>query len=293
MRESTMRRSIRTRSEPRDDATGPQRRYDFHIHSRASDGIHTPAEILRISRDSGIAAISITDHDTVDAYRELEGEPRAVGDPWVLAGVELSTNLGDSEAHIIGYFPRGITPQIAGYVEDILLRRHRRIRSGITKLRERGIDISWEDCAAIATGRVVNLNHLAQVLVSERYILRAHRAYEKLAGVVPLPEPRAEDAVRAVGDLGGISVWAHPGKDQVAAHLTALERAGLSGVEVFIPRRTRKESRELAEAVHARGLLVTGGSDGHGADALGKFRVEEPSIRQFLERVAGSVPGSL
>ena len=272
--------------------------FDFHLHTRYSDGTRSPSDALDLAARAGLAGISITDHDTVDAY--LEDPPASqVGartsstertQPWVLPGVEFSTRLDDDEVHILGYFPAGISSAVTVYVEDILARRERRIRAAIRKLRERALDISWEECFHRASGRVVNKSHLAEELVEKRYVGRAHRAYAELLGpeVVPLPEDRAEDVVGAVGDLGGISVWAHPSAKQLAARAERLREAGLDGVEIFIPRRKPKERHELASEARNRGLLVTGGSDWHGKKSgpnLGSFRVAEANVADFLDRL--------
>lgn len=271
-----------------------RRSFDFHIHTRASDGAHEPLEVLRRAAAAGIDGISITDHDTIDAYDSLPQGPLA---PRVLPGVELSTRLGENEAHILGYFPAGIPGAAREYVEGLLSQRRGRISEGVDKLRERGLDISWSDCERQATGRVVSRSHLALALVEKRYIGRAHRAYPDFAGpkVVPLPGEPAESAIRRLRELGAVPVWAHPSAEQIEAHLDRLVEAGLEGVEVHIPRRPPPQRRALAEAVRARGLLVTGGSDWHGHPCgkgaarprleLGRFRVGEESVGELLERI--------
>jgi predicted metal-dependent phosphoesterase TrpH len=272
--------------------------FDFHMHTRYSDGSRTPSEILDLAASSGLEGISITDHDTVDGYsEELHGSPDyekrlSTGGlhPWILPGVEFSTRLDDDEVHILGYFPAGISSSVSAYVEGILLSREERIRRAIRNLRERSLDITWEECARRAGGRVVNKSHLAEELLAKRYVGRVHRAYTELLGpeVVPLPECHAEDVVRAVGDLGGISVWAHPSAKQLTGYAERLRQGGLDGVEIFIPRRKPRERHELAAQARSWGLLVTGGSDWHGKKSgpnLGSFRVAEENVVAFLERV--------
>lgn len=265
--------------------------YDFHIHTTCSDGADSPGEVLRKAEEAGLAGLSITDHDTVDAYAvpEVAGRTRDRPEtPWVLPGVELSTRLGESEAHIIGYFPGGITADIAAYIEDVLEKRRARIARGVRLLREKGYDVSLAECQAVATGRVVNLQHLARVLVARRYVGRTHRAYDRILSVVPLPEIEAGETVRRVRDLGGLAVWAHPARHSVEKHIEELAQEGLEGVEVAIPRRKRSEWKPLAEEVRTRGLLVTGGSDCHGGnpgEKLGAFRVGESLLEEFLERL--------
>lgn len=278
-------------SETRDVRRGPEATFDFHIHTSCSDGSLSAQEVVRAAREAGLEGIAITDHDTVDAYGQLTQEAlQGEGGPWIVPGVEISTRLHEGEAHILGYFPGGVSAMVECFVEDVLRRRGRRIREGIVRLRERGLDITWEDCRSLARGRVISLSHVARALVAKRYLVRPHRAYEHLLqdGTVPLPDVGAEEAVAALRKLGAISIWAHPGQKQIESGLEALIQAGIDGVEVYIPRRRAAESRRLAEEVRARGLLVTGGSDSHGGrpgEAPGRFRVRETTVFEFLERL--------
>lgn len=264
--------------------------FDFHLHTTASDGACGPAEVFRRAREAGLSGIAITDHDTIDALDALAGDGGMPASPWVLPGIEVSTRLGAGEVHILGYFPAGLPAGLRAYAERIIAARRRRIAAGITRLRERGIDIAWEDCARVATGRVVSRSHVARILVAKRYAGRAGRAYRDFLGpdVVPLPDEDARDAVRTLRSLGGIAVWAHPSREQLAAGLDELVAAGLEGLEVLTPRRTRQEMRDVGEAARRKGLLATGGSDwhgNHGGPELGTFRVGEASVEDFLARL--------
>jgi len=266
--------------------------FDFHIHTESSDGLFSGRDVIRRAAEAGLRAISITDHDTVDAYRELGGPGAAggAGLPALLPGVEVSTRLGEEEAHILGYFAGGISPGVEAWLEGIIEARRRRVGEAIRRLRERGLDVAWKDCEAAARGRIVNRTHIANVLVSKRYVLKPARAYAVYLGrdTVPLPEPSAEDTVASIASLGGISVWAHPGVRSFGERIDGLAAAGLAGVEVHTPRRRRADARILLEGARARGLLVTGGSDWHGFERgpqLGKFRVGRDRVGEFLERV--------
>jgi predicted metal-dependent phosphoesterase TrpH len=268
--------------------------FDFHIHTESSDGLHPARDVLRRAGEAGLRAISITDHDTVDAYRDLggAGSSSAAGLPAVVPGVEVSTRFGEEEAHILGYFAAGISGAVEAWLEGIIEARRRRMGEAIRKLRERGLDVAWTECAAAARGRVVSRTHLASLLVAKRYVLRPARAYAVYLGrdTVPLPEPSAEDTVASISALGGLAVWAHPGVRSFQGGIDRLAGAGLSGVEVHTPRRKRADARLLLEAARSRGLLVTGGSDWHGfkpGPELGRFRVAAEGVGDFLARVLG------
>src|SRR5688572_4364963 len=152
--------------------------FDFHIHTESSDGLHAARDVMRRAGEAGLRAISITDHDTVDAYREIGASPPA-GAAWptLLPGAEASTRVGEEEAHILGYFAGGITPAVEAWLERVIEARHRRMVEGIRRLRERGLDVAWSDCAAAARGRIVSRTHIANVLVAKRYVLKPARAY--------------------------------------------------------------------------------------------------------------------
>ncbi|HVR76604.1 MAG TPA: hypothetical protein VMT52_19905 [Planctomycetota bacterium] len=268
---------------------GATRGFDFHLHTRSSDGYFSTAELLRMASDVALAGISITDHDTVDAYRDPAAS-QAGGGPWLLQGVEVSTRFDGEEMHVLGYFPAGADGGVVKYLEGVIAGRNRRVARGIVNLRERGLDISYEECARLASGRIVSRSHMAQVLVAKRYVARPHSAYADLLGsaVVPLPEDGAEDVIAEIGRLGGLSVWAHPDPRRFDEQVHRLVDAGLDGVEAFVPRLRPADRARMAARARSLGLLVTGGSDWHGwpqARALGGFRVGESDVAEFLARI--------
>jgi hypothetical protein len=212
----------------------------------------------------------------------------------VLPGVEISAVLGESEVHVLGYFPAGFPPAVKDYVEEVLLRRRRRISAAIRKLRERGLDVSLEELKALARSRVVGLGHLAELLVKKRYCGTLHSAFHRFLGpgALPLPEDPAQDVVARISGFGGLAVWAHPGKSQLAEGLGPLVDAGLAGVEAFIPRKSAREQKALARYAKERGLFVTGGSDSHGKKPgalVGEFQVRESAVLEFLDRIGWSI----
>ncbi|MBI4603806.1 MAG: PHP domain-containing protein [Planctomycetes bacterium] len=271
--------------------------FDFHIHTCCSDGTASPAEVLRLAAAAGLEGVSITDHDTLDAYAALEEAPAAASLPWVLPGVEISASLAGEEVHFLGYFPDGIPEGARPYVEDVLRRRRGRIARGIARLRERGFDVSLSDLEALSSGRVLARSHMAEVLVRKRYFGRRHAAYAEVLGpeVVPLPDPEAQDVVGELRRLGGIPVWAHPPPRLFEARAGELRELGLAGAEVLVPRRRASERQRMLALARDLGLLVTGGSDFHGGDggvALGVFRVAAAQVGDLLARIGrgGSAP---
>ena len=76
------------------------KRIDLHVHTTASDGTVSPAEAVKLAHETGLAAIAITDHDTVSGYAEAAeaGEKYGVE---VVPGIEISTKYGRA-GHILG-----------------------------------------------------------------------------------------------------------------------------------------------------------------------------------------------
>ncbi len=269
--------------------------YDFHLHTECSDGQISPEELWQHARERGLTGISITDHDTIDAYDRLEDAPlighanRPRGELWLLPGVEFSTSTNGEELHVLGYFPQGVSSGLRGFVEEILAGRERRMARGIRGLRERGIDISLTECRKEARGRALSRTHVAEVLWRKRYVQRPRQAYAHLLGqgVFPSSEADTAEVIGRIGELGGVSVWAHPKEAQLERRLESLVSAGLHGVEVYTPWRQKGERLRILRTVESLGLLVTAGSDWHGQTGVraGRFRAEERLVREFLGRI--------
>jgi 3',5'-nucleoside bisphosphate phosphatase len=261
--------------------------FDFHLHTNRSDGACPPAEVMEAARHAGLAGISITDHDTVDAYDDLAADLRE--GPRVLPGIEVSTSRDGVEIHILGYFPDGLPPGLRDFTRRLVAERLERIRVGVNRLAEKGICLSWDEVLAEAGGPVVSRGHLAQLLLKKGYIPSIYAAFPTLLGPERIPPPGIDsrEAVREILRLGGIPIWAHTIPDHLERFLEGLVEAGLAGLEILTPRRRYAEMKRLRSAIEGRNLLVTGGSDWHGIgeDPLGRFSVEAEAVGDFLRAI--------
>jgi 3',5'-nucleoside bisphosphate phosphatase len=264
-----------------------EERFDFHIHTRASDGTLSPREVGAVAARSGLAGISYTDHDTVAAYPDL---PVGMGQasPKVLPGIEVSASIDGTEIHILGYFPGGFPAGLEPMVRTLLEDRARRIREGLRNLVERGVDIGWAELAAEAAGGVMSRGHLAQILVRKGYVKNVCKAFPSLLGpdVIRPPSADGREVVKEVLRLGGIPVWAHPMVDHMG-FLDGLREAGLAGFELHTAWRRATETRKLRRKISGSGLLVTGGSDWHGLieEKLGAWSVGREEVTDFLRTI--------
>jgi predicted metal-dependent phosphoesterase TrpH len=249
-------------------------RIDLHSHSNASDGTDPPAEVMRRARAAGLDVIALTDHDT---RAGIDQARRALPAGLTLVpGMELSCRLDGHSVHLLAYHADPAHAGLAEQLQAITTDRLRRARDMVAKLRDLGVDITWEQVAAIAGGGVVGRPHIARAMVEAGAIARPQqaftpdwigpggRAYVSRYALDP------EEAVRLVTAAGGVSVLAHPGAPQRGwvigdEVIERLARAGLGGLEVAHPDQDDAQRVRLAALAVSLGLVSSGGSDDHGA----------------------------
>ncbi len=243
-----------------------QRRVDLHVHSTASDGIYTPGELLSIAERAGLAAIGLTDHDTVKGLPEAF---EAAGEKEIelVPGVEISVLEGKTEIHILGYYP-GDRERLNKELEDIREERFSRMQIIVDKLKKLGFKIRLEDVLAEAGDSAPGRLHLARLLLQKKYVHSLDEAFSLYlnpdrGAYVPrqlMTMPRAMDLLTGIG---AVIVIAHPGK-QGRSVVERLIPMGLQGIEVFHPDHSAAQQKYYEELAHEKGLIITGGSDFHG-----------------------------
>lgn len=266
-------------------------RLDLHLHTAASDGAWSPAEVVRGAAEGGLDVISITDHDTVAGVRPAQEVARDLR-IHVVPGIEVSSTHGRTDIHVLGYFVDPESDALVQHGAAAGSRRVDRMREMIERLEVQGIDVSYEAVlrAAGPDGVVIGRPHLARALVEGGHATSVWDAFDRLIGddseaFVPthLLEPTA--AVELILAAGGIPVWAHPPADLVDTLLPEMMEAGLRGLEVYRPRPKRAQVLRLESICKTTGLLVSGGSDWHNPDrggALGDFFVSADEVEGLL-----------
>jgi 3',5'-nucleoside bisphosphate phosphatase len=248
---------------------------DLHSHTTASDGTYSPAQLVEEAGRTGLRILGITDHDTFAGYDQALPLARRAGLELV-CGIELSTKLHGRSVHLLGYFlnsllnPDGLDV-FRGWIGDLQAsRRDRNIRL-IARLRELGLDITLEEVEARGGG-MTGRPHFAQVLIEKGYVSSLQQAFddyldESAKGYVTRREPQFAEAVQHIRDAEGIASLAHPVRipEDVAAILPELRAAGLNAIEAYHSDHSPSQTALYLELAARNGLLVTGGSDFHGA----------------------------
>ncbi|MEW6243380.1 MAG: PHP domain-containing protein [Bacillota bacterium] len=239
---------------------------DLHIHTRASDGTLSPAEVVRTAASRGLQAIAIADHDTIAGIEEAMAESLR-RNVLVIPAVEISTTMEDEDVHILGYYvPTGPSP-LEQFLQRMRAERQVRMRRMIERLRSLGIFVSEHALIRHLADGSLGRPHLARVLVAhgvvasekeafDRYLKEGRPAYVPRAKVTPL------QAVKVLRASGAVPVLAHPSTGS-ARLLSWLSANGLLGVEVNHPELTSSESARYLSEARCLNLVATGGSDCH------------------------------
>ena len=243
------------------------REIDLHIHTTASDGTDSPAEVVRRASELGLRAIAITDHDTVTGYAEAFSAGLDHGIE-VVPGIEVSTKYGVA-VHILGYDIENLVPLLAGVVND----RDRRNEKVAALMAADGLPVTY---AAMKQrfGTVIGRPHFGELLIELGLAADMTDAFARFVGkgqryYVPRTTIDIDSSVEAIVASGGVPVLAHPFqyKKNDAELRELIERCmdhGLRGMECRYSGYTPEQSGYLEALAEEYGLLKTGGSDYHG-----------------------------
>jgi len=247
---------------------------DLHVHSSASDGSYTPAEVVRRAKAGGLAALALTDHDTIDGLTEAVAAGEKYGVE-VLPGVEISARYPGGTMHVLGLLINYHDGQLDERLAVLKRARAERNPQIIAKLAALGIPITMEQVARLSGGGQVGRPHIARALMEAGYVSSIQQAFDLYlhkngkAYVGKFRFPPAE-AIAMIREVKGVPVLAHPftlGLGSAFALKNALaemQALGLAGLEVYYSEHTAEQEALYLKLARELGLLVSGGSDYHG-----------------------------
>jgi len=250
---------------------------DLHTHTTRSDGLLTPAAIVRAAADAGVRLLAITDHDNLAGYREVVAAGAVPPGITVIPGVEINAivarELGvwEGELHILGF---GLDPSDATLEATLSAqrgRRRERFERTVARLRELDLPIDehlaeLSDSDDDALGRPT----VARALIAAGHAASVEDAFGRLIGwgmpgYIPRTGLGPVEAIEAIRAAGGIAVLAHFGEASSRVEvIRELVDAGLAGLEVHYRSFDAATVFAVGEVALALGLLATGGSDYHG-----------------------------
>lgn len=276
-------------------------RIDLHTHSTASDGTDSPAELVRKAAAAKLAVLALTDHDTLDGLAEAAREAEA-SDVVFVRGCEISTATPWGEAHFLGLWIPEDAERTATLEKALAEVREKRLARNLRiaeKLRELGMDVTYEAAAALAGGRVVGRPHFAELLCRMGVVESRREAFRRYLGRDGLAyEPRElmspERAVTLLKSSGALVSMAHPRllrapAEELEKLVSSLKESGLDALEAYHSEHDAGDVRLCVDLAAKYGLQLSGGSDYHG---LAKPKISIGCGHGSL-RVGLSVYGSL
>ncbi len=267
---------------------------DLHVHSNKSDGTYAPSELVDYAMQKGLAAIALTDHDTVDGLDEIihyaerlrntntfsaeENKPcnghNSATVPEVIPGIEFSTEYEGKDVHILGLYIDYKSEDFQKPLQEFVNSRNLRNEKMCKLLQTAGIDITFDKLQAEYPGSVITRAHYGSYLLKYGYIKSMNEAFEKYVGdhcpyFVPREKVTPVQAVQLILKAKGVPILAHPplyhmSDSRLDKLVALLKDAGLMGIEAVYSTYSSSEERDMRRLAQKYGLLISGGSDFHG-----------------------------
>lgn len=268
-------------------------RADLHCHTTCSDGSLSPQEIVQLAKDCGLAGLSITDHDTIDAYALALPEAKKVGIQ-LLPGVEFSAAHENVSVHILGYAYDVNNSDIRDFCLRHTQRREGRNQAILEQLAIHGMPLTHEEIMASspkATGSI-GRPHIALAMVKKGYIQKPQDAFRQYISegkpcYVRGDTFSVEETLNTIHQAKGLAIIAHPHLQQNAKTMAALLKMNFDGIECYYARYLPVNNKRWIKLAEKRKWLITGGSDFHGemkpAIPLGSSWVNEETFRTLLQ----------
>lgn len=243
-------------------------RADLHIHSTFSDGTFTPKEIVLLAKEIGLKGLSITDHDTIEAYDTLFDLTKEHGLE-VITGVEFSTYCNGQSVHILGYNFDVHNENLLKFCKSHQERRKERNLAMLKKLKAVGKEIKEEEILAFndkSTGRP----HIALAMINRGYVSSVQEAFNLYLGenkpcYVQGKIFSIEETMEIIHGAGGIAVIAHPHLVTPPSLLNHVLKLPFDGIECWYSRFSPDHEARWIAIADKNGWIKTGGSDFHGA----------------------------
>lgn len=264
---------------------------DLHVHTTASDGTVSPSEVVHLAAEAGLAAIAITDHDTVAGIEEakIAGSRLEVD---IISGIEISTDYLGNDVHMLGYFIDPESPELEPVLNWAVNEKDIRNRKIVEALKEAGFSIDLSEIEAKNPGAVIGRPHIAAEMAAKGYVSSVSECFDRYVGegrpfYVTRQRIDFAEAIAFIIRSGGKAVLAHPLQYKFSPKdtekMVALAKThGCVGLEVYYTDYSESDISFLLNLAEKYGLIPTGGSDFHGENkpdiAIGQAKVPYDTV---------------
>ncbi len=239
---------------------------DLHCHSHCSDGTASPKEIIDLAISLQLNGLSITDHDTVDAYTEAIDYAKEKGLK-LIPGVEFSCTHRGESVHLLGYAFHHEHPLILNFSNKHIERRQNRAKEILALLHKHQIVLDAE--LLLKQNRFVGRPHIAKAMIDKGYVKDFKEAFRKYLGdnepcYVPGNTFTVEETIDILHQAGAVAVVAHPHLIKKRRILSDLYEMEIDGIEAYYGRMSISQNRPFVAKAQELEIQITGGSDFHG-----------------------------
>lgn len=248
---------------------------DLHVHTTASDGRCTPAELVDRVHAAGITTFAITDHDTVAGTVEARPHAGRLG-LTLVPGLEVTAVWQGRDVHVLGYWIDTADAPLLAFLAAQRQRRVVRVQAIGEALARAGAPVDLQPLlahVAARAGAAVGRPDVAQALVAAGHAASVQDAFERLLGegrpaYVPRQGEPPEAVCAVIHAAGGIASLAHPGVTKRDDMIEGWATSGLDAIEVYHSDHSEADRATYLARARELGLAVSGGSDFHGDDPM-------------------------
>ncbi len=241
---------------------------DLHLHTSFSDGTFSPEELVANGKKHSLAAMALTDHDTVEGCARMGSACESLGIEFI-PGTELTTEINGIEVHVLGYFVDIHNERLLKEIAEFQRVRQQRIYEIVERINKLNIPLKAEAVFKIANCQSPGRPHVGRALVQGGFCASMDEAFDRFLkqnrpAYVPKAKMSGKHAIELLHQAGGLAVAAHPALNQSDDVIPRLVEVGLDGIECFHSKHSPSHSRHYLQMAERYNLLISGGSDCHG-----------------------------
>lgn len=245
---------------------------DFHTHSVFSDGTDTPRELVSKAANSGIRAIALTDHNTIDGLDEFERAALKY-EIDTIPGIEFSTEHENHELHIVALFvKKSAYMKINKFLSKAKEAKVESNRLLIQNLKNDGYPVSYEELKIYSFNNNINRAVIGQYLEHKGIIPSVKEGFKTILSkesgyYIPPKRSSTLDTIKFIKSIGAVAILAHPLLDlsleELQCFIPVAKEAGLDGMETYYSSFSKEESDRPCKLAYENALLESVGNDYH------------------------------
>ncbi len=242
---------------------------DCHCHTVHSDGTLSAVALLDKAKENQVTGLSITDHDTIAAYKHALPYAAQIGIK-LISGIEISTELQKTPIHVLGYAFDLAHPTLHAFCQKLQAARTARNLQILEKLQKLKMPLTLEELAIRYPDSTIGRPHIAKALVAKGWVKSSKEAFTRFLGdkrrcYVSGLQVCVEQAIELIHQAGGYAVLAHPHYIQPKTLIQVLQALPFDGIEAYYGRLNLTQIQPWLALAKEKNWLITGGSDFHGA----------------------------